>query len=144
MSTINPIFTNRYLEILLSLINGTLPSLTVSGTVTSNGLCLEPGDVCMLSGSFPIGTVFNITAQHLSPLQNENCAGTMTLYFENAPRMGIAMASFVKVNGVITQSLVYQTIGNMTSITMIPSNSEEDLTVIVSPAARLRWVFIGY
>lgn len=126
---------------------GSINTNAISGDLAidkleADEICSTPGNVCFYSGSSALATTHTITATQLPHLANPLLSGTMTFYLENDVYINTTMAAVVKTKGVIVQTLVYQKVGNFTSVDMTSSGNNQ-LVVTVNPAARLRWIFMG-
>lgn len=104
-------------------------------------ICSTPGDVCFYSGSSALASTHTITSSQLPKLANPNLSGTMTLFVQNDVYINTTMAAVVKVQGTISKTLVYQRVGNYSSVDM--TSSGNNLVITTSPASRLRWIFMG-
>lgn len=109
--------------------------------LTTGKLCLTPGDICTYSGSFPMGTTHTITSTQLPLLANRQCNGSIEFYLNNDLYVNVTMGAIVKANNAILQTLVFQRIGNFTSVQMTPSGNTVVLTC--NPQATVKWVFRG-
>jgi hypothetical protein len=110
-------------------------------SLTTEQLLLSPGFVSMYTGSFPIGTTHVITPALLPVLGNWSCNGEITLFLNNDIYVNVTMGVIVKATGNILQTLVYQRVGNLTSVEMTFSGN--DVTITTSPATTCRWIYRG-
>lgn len=97
--------------------------------------------VKLYSGSSPFGTTHTITSAQLPVLGNAQCNGDITFYLNNDLYVNVSMAVIVKSKGTILQTLLYQNVGNFTSVTLTFSGNNVILTV--SPGATCKWVYKG-
>lgn len=104
-------------------------------------LCLTPGEVCMYSGSFSMNTTHTITSTELPLLANRQCSGSIEFYLNNDLYVNVTMGAIVKAGGSILQTLLYQRVGNFTSVDLASSGNTIILTC--NPQATCRWVFRG-
>lgn len=118
-----------------SLGNATADSLSVSK------LYMEPAGVVTYSGSSSLKGTHTITSSELHVLANTNCNGNITFYLNNDLYVGVAMGVIVKSKGTILQTLIYQKVGNFTSVVISFSGSNVILTT--SPASTCKWIFTG-
>jgi hypothetical protein len=112
-----------------------------AGVLDVDKLCLTPGDVCMYSGSFPMGTTHTITPTQLTVLSNRQCSGSIEFYLNNDVYVNLTMGGVVKASNTILQTLVYQRIGNFTSVEL--TSSGNNLVLTCNPQATCRWTFRG-
>jgi hypothetical protein len=112
-----------------------------AGLLEADKLCLTPGNVCMYSGTSPLGTTHTITSTQLPLLANRQCNGSIEFYLNNDLYVNVTMGAIVKANNTILQTLVYQRVGNFTSVEMTPSGNSIILTC--NPQAVCKWVFRG-
>lgn len=102
---------------------------------------LKVGPTSTYTGSSPFGTTHTITATELPLLANLQCNGEITFYLNNDLYVGVSMGAIVKSKGTILQTLLYQNVGNFTSVTLSFSGNSVILTV--SPGATCKWIFCG-
>lgn len=112
-----------------------------AGTLEVDKLCLTPGNVCMYSGTFPMSTTHTITSTELPLLANRECNGSIEFYLNNDLYVNVTMGAIVKAGGSILQTLLYQRIGNFTSVEMTYSGN--DVVLTCNPQATCKWVFRG-
>lgn len=104
-------------------------------------LTLTPSDIFTYNGQFPLNTTHVFSPTNLPPLANTECNGEMTLYLNNGAYVNVSLAIIVKAAGTILQALVYQRVGNFTTLNMAISGNTVVLTC--SPAGTVRWVYRG-
>lgn len=112
-----------------------------AGKLEVDKLCLMPGNICMYSGSFPMGITHTISQNELPLLANRQCSGSIEFYLNNDLYVNLTMGAVVKAGGVILQTLLYQRVGNFTSVELNPSGNSIVLTC--NPQGTCRWVFRG-
>ena len=110
-------------------------------SLSTGSLTLSPSSVKTYNGFFPLGTTHTFTSTQLPPLANRECNGEMTLYLNNDLYVNVTLSVIVKSSGTILQVLVYQRVGNYTSVEMAISGNSVVLTC--SPAATVRWIYRG-
>lgn len=111
-------------------------NLTVNGALTLAGTGIKS-----YSGSFPLSTTHTFTSTQLPPLGTESCNGELTLYFNNDAYVHVTMAVITRAKGVTQQALIYQNVGNLTSVAS--SIVSGNVRFTVSPAATCSWIFRG-
>lgn len=114
---------------------------TVEADSVTTDMLAYTGGIKNYTGSFALNTVHTITPALLPPLGNRECNGDITLYLNNDLYVNVTMGAIVKSAGAILQTLLYQRVGNFTSVTMTFSGNNVILTV--SPAATCKWIYRG-
>jgi hypothetical protein len=110
-------------------------------SVTTNELILSPGYIHTYTGLSPLGTTHTITSTQLPLLANRSMNGDITFYLNNDVYVNVTMGAVVKAANTVLQTLLYQRVGNFTSVDF--STSGGNLVLTVSPAAEVRWVYRG-
>jgi hypothetical protein len=110
-------------------------------SLTTSNLVLSPGLILTYTGLFPLSSTHVLTPTLLPVLGNRECNGEITLYMNNDIYVNVTMAAIVKAAGSILQTLVYQRVGNFTSIDV--SFSGNNVTITINPAATCRWIYRG-
>jgi hypothetical protein len=103
-------------------------------TLTLNG-------ISMICGLFSLGTVHTITSAQLPLLANRSLNGEINFYLNNDVYVNFTMGAVVKAANTVLQTLIYQRVGNFTSVELTTSGG--NLVLTVSPAAEVRWMFRG-
>jgi hypothetical protein len=120
----------------------TVQATTVNATsLNANSLTLADSGIEFYSGSFPNSATHTFTSTQIPSLASDSCNGELSLYLNNDAYVGVAMAVVVRAKNVTLQNLLYQKVGNFTSIEA--SISGNDLVFTVSPAATCSWFFRG-
>lgn len=88
-----------------------------------------------------MSTSHTITPAKLPVLGNRECSGSIEFYLNNDVYVNVTMGAIVKAAGTILQTLVYQRLGNFTSVEMTFSGN--DIVLTCSPQATCRWTFKG-
>ena len=115
---------------------------TVNATnVNASSLTFSGAGVQFYTGSFPLSTTHTFTPTQLPFLANQSCNGELSLYLNNDAYAAVVMAVIVRTKGTTLQNLIYQNVGNFTSVTSSISSGNAVFTV--SPAATCSWVFRG-
>lgn len=109
--------------------------------VQAGSLTMSTAGINFYSGSFPINATHTFTATEIPSLGLQSCNGELSLYLNNDAYVNVTMAVIVKAKGTILQALVYQRVGNFTSVDMTIAGNTVVLTV--SPAATCKWIFRG-
>jgi hypothetical protein len=104
-------------------------------------LLFSKGGISTYSGTSNLATSHAFTSTNLPPLGNRDCNGELTFYLNNDVYVSVSMGIVVKSNNTILQTLVYQRVGNFTTIDL--SFSGNTVTLTASPAAVVRWVYRG-
>ena len=121
------------------------PKLTATTVVADQlqvgSLSLTNSSISTYTGSFPISTTHTFTSTELPPLGNQSANGELTLYLNNDAYAQVAMAVLVRAKGTTLQALIYQNVGNFTSVAS--SISGNTVTITVNPAGTCSWVFRG-
>jgi len=102
---------------------------------------LKIGPIYTYTGSSDFGTTHTITSTQLPLLANAQCNGDVTFYLNNDLYVGVSMGAIVKSKGTILQTLLYQNVGNFTSVAL--SFSGNNVILTVSPGATCKWIFRG-
>lgn len=116
----------------------------ILGNVTADSLkvtSINQSGITTITGSSAFGTVHTITPTQLPNLGNKECNGEITFNLNNDTYVNTSLAVIVKTKGVILQTLIYQRVGNFTSVVL--SYSGNNLVLTVSPAGTCRWIFRG-
>lgn len=105
---------------------------------------LTPSSIYSYNGVFPFSNTFIFTTTQIPLLANSNMSGELTLYLKNSSQgySNVTMAVITKASNTIQQTNIFQTIGNMTSVTMT-SSSNTTVTVTTDPYVICSWVFRG-
>lgn len=110
-------------------------------TGSLNAEHLSMSGVHVYSGTFPFGTTFTFTPAILECLGEESCNGELSLYLNNDAYVNVTMAVIVRAKRTTLQALIYQRIGNFTSVES--SISGNNVVFTVNPGATCSWVFRG-
>lgn len=105
-------------------------------SLTTTSLTL--GGVSHYSGTSALSTTHTISVPAMS---NRNCQGELTCYLKNDTYAAVVMTILVKAAGVVNYTLLYQNVGNFTSVGV--SSSGNNVVLTCSPIATLTWVFRG-
>jgi hypothetical protein len=115
------------------------------GAVTADSLTADSisfsGGIAMYTGSSPFGTTHTITPTQLPVLGNRQCNGEITFYLNNDLYVSVTMGAIVKSKNTILQTLLYQKIGNFTSVTL--SFSGNNVILTINPGGTCKWVYRG-
>lgn len=111
-----------------------------AGSVSAGTYTFTNG-IKFYTGSLPFGTVHTITPSALPPLGATECAGEMTFYLNNDLYVNVTMGAVVKSRGVMLQTLLYQRVGNFTSVELTFSGNNVILTI--SPGGTCKWIYRG-
>lgn len=122
-------------------INATSGDLTAN-KIEATEICSSPADVCFFSGTSALATTHTITSTQLPHLTNARMSGSLTFYLENDVYINTSMAAIVKTRGTIVQVIIYQRIGNYTTVE-IASSGNNQIIITTNPASQLRWIFMG-
>jgi hypothetical protein len=115
---------------------------TVNATnVNTDSLTFSDTGVQFYTGTFPLGTTHTFTATQIPSLASQSCNGELSLYLNNDVYVNVTMAVITRAKGVTQQALIYQNVGNFTSVVSSISGNNVDFTV--SPAATCSWIFRG-
>lgn len=119
------------------------PRLEATNVVATNinVANIEMTGIKMFSGTFPFGTTFTFTPSILECLGETSCNGELSLYLNNDSYVNVTMAVIVRAQSTTLQALVYQRVGNFTSVES--SISGNNVIFTVSPGATCSWVFRG-
>jgi hypothetical protein len=110
--------------------------------VTSKEFVLSPSYIETHNGFFSMNTTHTFTPAELECLGSRNCSGELTLFLNNDVYASCTLCVVVKAGGVILQTLIYQRVGNYTSISLAASGNN-NLILTCDPAAEVRWIFRG-
>lgn len=110
--------------------------------VTTKEIVLKPSYIETYNGYFPLSTTHTFTSTELECLGETSCSGELTLFLNNGEYATTILSVVVKVAGVIIQNLIYQRVGNYTSVSMSSSNNDK-VIVTCEPASEVRWIFRG-
>jgi hypothetical protein len=114
---------------------------TITDLTISNSLLFSDNGVQMISGSFPTSTTHTFTSTELPCLGEASCNGELSLYLNNDIYANVTMAAIVRAKSVTLQALIYQRVGNFTSVEMAISGN--NIVVTCSPQATCKWLFRG-
>lgn len=118
-------------------------NLTVTGDLHISGFVHEPSGIRVYNGTLPFATTHYITAAMLPVLNNTYCNGELSLYMNNGDSYAnVTLAAIIKVGGVLSQTLVFQRVGNFTSVEMYASGTNA-IQILVNPGATIRWIYRG-
>lgn len=104
-------------------------------------LNMTSAGIVTYTGSFPISTTHTFTSTQLPPLGNQSANGELTLYLNNDTYAQVAMAVVIRTRGATLQALIYQNVGNFTSVASTISGN--NVVITVSPAATCSWIYRG-
>lgn len=107
----------------------------------ANQITFTDNDIKMIAGKFPLSTTHTFTPTELSCLGERECNGELTLYLNNDIYVNVTMAVIVRSASTTLQALIYQRVGNFTSVEAALSGNNVVFTV--SPAATCSWIFRG-
>lgn len=110
-------------------------------SLTTGSLTFGNTGVEMHTGFSPLATTHVFTSTELPPLANRECNGEITFYLNNDLYVNVTMAAVVKSAGAILQTVIYQRVGNYTSVDLTFSGNVVTLTV--NPPANCRWIWRG-
>lgn len=114
------------------------PSLQATDVSTTT---FSLAGVKFYTGTFANATTFTFTSTQLPPMANQQCNGEISLYFNNDAYVHVSMAVLLRAKGANQQALIYQNVGNLTSVaTTVNTNS---VVFTISPAATCSWIFRG-
>lgn len=99
------------------------------------------GNVQTFAGSFTTSTTHTFTSTQLPCLGETSCNGELSLYLNNDTYANVTMAAIVRAKNTTIQALIYQRVGNFTSVEMAISG--DTIVVTCSPAATCNWIFRG-
>lgn len=110
-------------------------------SLTYGTLVTTPSYIKIYNGYSALATTHNFTSTQIPSLANRDCNGEFTMFLNNDLYVNVTTAIIVKSANVILQTLVYQRVGNYTTVDMTFSGNT--VTVTCSPAAVIRWVYRG-
>lgn len=121
--------------------NCMITSATIDDLTISDSLAFSDTGVKFYSGSFAMSTTHTFTSAELPCLGEEYCNGELSLYLNNDVYANVTMAAIVRAASTNVQALIYQRVGNFTSVEMTISGN--DVVVTCSPQATCKWLFRG-
>lgn len=104
-------------------------------------LAFHDSNIKMYSGSFPMSTTHTLTPTQLPCLGESSCNGELSLYLNNDVYANVTMAAIVRASSTTIQALIYQRVGNFTSVEMAISGN--NIVVTCNPQAKCNWIFRG-
>lgn len=107
----------------------------------SDTIAFTDAGVKIYTGSFSLSTTHTFTSAQLPPLGSLTANGELVLYLNNDIYANVSMAALVRAKGTTIQALIYQRVGNFTSVEM--SVSGNNVVVTCSPAATCNWMYRG-
>lgn len=107
----------------------------------SDHITFQDSNIKMFSGSFPTSTTHTFTPTQLPCLGESECNGELSLYLNNDVYANVTMAAIVRAKSTTIQALIYQRVGNFTSVEMTISG--DNVVVTCSPQAKCNWIFRG-
>lgn len=99
------------------------------------------GGIKTYTGSSAFATVHTITPTQLPVLGNKECNGEISFYLNNDLYVNVTMACVVKSKNTILQTLIYQRVGNFTSVELTFSGN--NLILTISPGGTCKWIYRG-
>lgn len=106
-----------------------------------------PNGIRMYSGVKSSSTTHTFTSTDIPELDNNLMTGELTLYLTNASAnaSNVSMTGITRAGNVFPSNgtVIYQNIGNFTSVEFATSNANKSITFTVNPAAKCTWIFRG-
>lgn len=107
----------------------------------ADAITFTDAGVKIYTGNFPLSATHTFTSSQLPPLGNLAANGELVLYLNNDIYANVSMAALVRAKGTTIQALIYQRVGNFTSVEM--SVVGNNVVVTCSPAATCNWMYRG-
>jgi hypothetical protein len=121
--------------------NCMMTSATIDNLTISDSLAFSDTGVKFYSGSFPISTTHTFTSTELPGLGETSCNGELSLYLNNDVYANVTLMVIVRASSTTVQSLIYQRIGNFTSVEATISGN--NVVITCNPQATCKWLFRG-
>lgn len=114
---------------------------------TANFTTFGPNGIRMYSGIKSSSTTHTFTSADIPELANTTMTGELTLYLTNkeANVSNVTMTAITKANSTFPTggTVLYQRVGNFTSVEFTTSDANKSITFTISPAAACTWIFRG-
>lgn len=112
-----------------------------------NAVTLGQNGISMYSGFKSSSTTHVFSVTDIPSLDLDNMSGELSLYLLNtaANVSNVTMSGITRVNDTFPTggTVIYQRIGNFTSVELSFSSANKTVTFTVSPAAECRWFYRG-